>query len=424
MDNRPPLPPRPSTKSNEYLSNSEEVKYDSPDLDKEAKEPPPPYYSPSSAPVLIHSQISDAGPRQSNVLPKPCVVPQTSHTFHGTIYRPFARAYPPDLSQHGISASDFLAFVDGLNQVWLAHPYLQATSATTSLLGLLPLLEIQFAALGVQVAAEYGSIKLSQMRTQAYMKLANEQLFAPKRLRAQILKTKFMMEEAGIPGSVLELPHEGSSGKADRADDTFDNPGDIDTVGKYKSVTGTDGAKRDPQMRRLEAIQDYVLPLTFADSLPLSDNWLKKASEKQERWFSERQNSLLTSKRDKAANLIAEAEVAERELGLQLDEVEALKASAQDRARERLQGPLGESMQGKLIVQEDLEKETKKLDKKRDKLLKEREKRVTKKLRQSEQRIERVEKRETKIAQKVMWVVVTGDDGRGFQNHLWENADC
>ncbi|GES63216.1 hypothetical protein ATEIFO6365_0014026400 [Aspergillus terreus] len=427
MENRPPLPARPSAEAT-FNPGTGRNTPSAWDRDSDTHNPPPPYYSPSSAPVLVHSQISDAGPRQSRILPKPCVVPQTSHTLHGSIYRPFARAYAPDLGDHGISASDFLAFIDGLNEVWLAHPYLQATSAASSLLGFLPLLETQLVAVGVQVAAEYGSVKVSQLRTQAYMKLANEQLFAPRRLRAQVLTTKVMMEEVGIPGEVLELAPV-SSKRDEEGDDVFaDTEGDAgegSSSGKgAKEVKGGSERKYDPQMRRLEAIRDYVLPLTFADALPLSDNWLKRASEKQERVFSEKQNTRLAERREKAAKLAAEAEAIQRELASQLEEVEALKTAARDRANERLQGPLGESMQGQLIVQEDLEKEMKKLNKKTDKLVKEGEKKIGKKLQKSEKRIERAEKREAKIAQKVMWIVVTGDDGRGFQDHLWEDLDC
>ncbi|KAF9887257.1 hypothetical protein FE257_010385 [Aspergillus nanangensis] len=427
MENRPPLPPRPSAKSIETGYETAPEGSGSPSSHSDINNPPP-YYPSSSAPILIHNQVSDTFPRQSTVLPKPCVVPQTSHTLHGTIYRPFARAYPPDLAQNDISPTDFLAFIDGLNEVWLAHPYLQATSATSGLIGLAPLLEVQLVSLGVQIAAEYGSIKLSQMRTQAYMKLANEQLFAPRRLRAQVLKTRAMMEEVGIPGEVLELPAVGSARSDAVKDEVFEDveggsEGSGDSSGREKGKSKSTDQRHDPQVRRMEAIKEFVLPLAFADDLPLADNWLKRATDKQEKWFVEKQNNVLVGRREKATKLASEAMEIERELNEKIGEIEALKTVARDRATERLQGPLGESNQGRLMVQEDLEKEMKKLNKKTDKLAKEKEKRVGKKLLKSEKRIQRVEKRETKIAQKVMWVVVTGDDGRGFQNHLWEDSD-
>lgn len=304
----------------------------------------------------------------------------------------------------------------------------------------MPLLEVQLATLGVQVATEYGSIKLSQMRTQAYLRLANEELFVPRGLRVQVLKTRKMMEVVGVPGEVLELGKGGRDGEGEEVFEDAKGLGSRPSSPSYQSPTmendplGEKGkqpqssspsssSKYDPQLRRMDALQGYVQPLEFDADLPLSENWLKRASEKQARLFASRQNSIFSGKRDKAAKLISEAQEAERELNAKVDEVETAQREVRARARERLEGPLGESMQGRLIVQEDMEKEIRKLDKKMEKLGKEREKRVTRKLQQSQRSIERVEKREMKIAQRVMWVVVTEDDGRGFENHLWEDSD-
>lgn len=320
--------------------------------------------------------------------------------------------------------------------------------------------------LGVQVATEYGSVKLSQMRTQAYLRLANEELFVPRGMRVQVLKTSKMMEVVGVPGDVLELGCGKGREKDGDGEEVFDDRDDVGSIhtptsprppshafgekekekekGKEKEKENEDlsssrptsstkdpfaepstdkQSKYDPQLRRLAALEGYIQPLQFDTDLPLSENWLKRVSEKQSRLFASRQNSIFTGKRDKAAKEISEAQEAEREINAKVAEVEAAQREVRARARERLEGPLGESMQGRLIVQGDLEKEMKKWEKKMDKLNKEREKRVTKKFQQSQRRIERVEKREEKIAQRVMWVVVTEDDGRGFENHLWEDSD-
>ena len=384
-------------------------------------EPLPPY-SLLPEPGLIHNQTDDD---PSARMPKPCVVPresnssdpkdmeanekeETAQTYHGSIYRPFARAYPPDLLPHGITRSDFIAFVDGLNEVWLADPYLQAISVSGNVLNFMPLLETQIVGLGVTIAAEYGSIKLSQMRTEAYLRLANTELFKPKGLRVQILKTWEMMHTAGIPRTVLQLRPAGEDERFEDLDDTNTDKGK--------------GREYDPQLRRMEALKDYVMPLTFDPGRPSFDNWLKQASEKQERFFSERQNSIIRGKREKAAKQVSEAESVERELNRQADELESAKAKATIRAAERLSGPLGESNQGQLWIQEDLEKELKKLDKQVQRVSREKEKKVTRKVQQSERRLHRVEKREHRIVQKVMWIVVSADDGTGFENHLMEHT--
>ena len=89
----------------------------------------PPPYSLLPEPGLTQNQTNDD---LSARMPKPCVVPresissatkgmevnkkeETAQTYHGSIYRPFARAYSPDLLPHRITRSDFIAFVDGLN---------------------------------------------------------------------------------------------------------------------------------------------------------------------------------------------------------------------------------------------------------------------------------------------------------------------
>ncbi|KAE8379376.1 hypothetical protein BDV26DRAFT_170356 [Aspergillus bertholletiae] len=380
------------------------------DQDRGHDEPhlPPPEYTPT---VLVQNQTTHSAFRPSAILPKPVVIPQTSHSIHGSIYRPFARAYAPALEKLGISQTDFLAFVDALNEVWLANPYIQAISTTSAVACFVPLLQLQIAALGVHAAAEYGSIKVSQMRTQAYMRLANEQLFRPRGLRVQVLKTRAMLAEVGIPGEVLELG-EGSVGAA-AGDEEF---GDLE---------GAADGRYDPQLRRMEALREFVCPIVYdqGGGAVTKENWIKKASDKQEKWLTERQNSSIVGKREQAGKWMSEAEEAERQLNLKIEEVERAKEAARERARERLDGPLGESLQGRGMIQDDLQKDLKKLDKTLAKLVKEREKKVTKMMQKGEKRLQRVEKKESRIAQKVMWVVVTGDDGSGFQNHLWEESE-
>lgn len=294
---------------------------------------------------------------------------------------------------------------------------------TGNILNFMPLLETQVVGLGVTLAAEYGAIKLSEMRTQAYLKLANEELFKPCGLRVQVLKTWEMMQEAGIPRTVLQLQPIGEDEKFEdlpQRDQSTLETQEPRQDGQEKGEKEEDGY--DPQLRRMEALKDYVMPVVFDPGRPSSENWLKRASERQEQWFSARQNSIIRGKREKAAKQAREAEAAERELDQQVDELELAKARATSRAAERLDGPLGESNQGRLWVQEDLEKELKKLDKQLQRVNKEREKKVDRRVRKSERQLHRVEKREHRIVQKVMWVVVSEDNGTGFANHLMEHA--
>ncbi|KNG90914.1 hypothetical protein ANOM_000725, partial [Aspergillus nomiae NRRL 13137] len=178
-------------------------------------------------------------------------------------------------------------------------------------------------------------------------------------------------------------------------------------------------------LRRVEALREFVCPIVYEEGGAAAgkDNWIKRASDKQEKWLSERQNSSIVGKREKAGKWMSEAEEAEKQLNVKIEEVELAKEAARARARERIEGPLGESLQGRGMIQDDLDKDLKKLDKTLAKLVKEREKKVTKMMQKGERRLQSVEKKESRIAQKVMWVVVTGDDGTGFQNHLFEESE-
>ncbi|KAE8364535.1 hypothetical protein BDV27DRAFT_172297 [Aspergillus caelatus] len=415
-EKRPPLPTRPSqtltlpeknpTTKDPYLNDTskhQDQDQDQHDHNEPDPNPPPPAYTPT---VLIQNQTTHSAYRPSSILPKPVVIPQTSHSIHGTIYRPFARAYPPALESHGIPKTDFLGFIDGLNQVWVANPYMQALSVGSAAACFVPVLQVQIAALGVYAAAEYGSVKMSKMRTQEYMQVANEELFRPRGLRVQVLKTKVMMSEVGVPGDVLVLGE---------GDEEF---GDLEGGGEKGK------GRFDPQLRRMEALKEFVCPIVYEEWIgEVKENWIKRASEKQEKWLSDRQNSSIVGKRVKAGKLMEEADQADRMIGLKMEEVAHAKMAAEERAKERMAGPLGESLQGRSIIQDDLEKEMKKLDKKLEKILREKEKKVTKIKQKGEQHLQDVEKKESRIAQKVMWVVVTGDDGSGFQNHLCEDSD-
>ncbi|PIG85666.1 hypothetical protein AARAC_007106, partial [Aspergillus arachidicola] len=230
-----------------------------------------------------------------------------------------------------------------------------------------------------------------------------------------VLKTKVMMAEVGIPGEVLEL------GECGGRDEEFGDLECLEDGGKGKEKGN---GKYDPQLRRVEALREFVCPVVYEEGEVGKENWIKRASDKQESWLAERQNSSIVGKREKAGKLMSEADEAERQISLKIEEVARAKVAAEERARERMDGPLGESLQGRGMIQDDLDKEMKKLDKQMEKLMREREKKVTKIMKKGKEHLQKVEKKESRIAQKVMWVVVTGDDGSGFQNHLCEESDA
>ncbi|CAL00867.1 uncharacterized protein An12g09610 [Aspergillus niger] len=329
--------------------------------------------------------------------------PETSTTIHGPSYRPFHLAHSPTLSPL-LPTPTFLTFLNHLNHVWLANPYLQALSATSNILGFIPSLEAQLAALGMQVAAELGTITVSKLRTKMFLREANETVFGPVGLRVRVLGTEGLLRVLGVEGDRLGLG------------EVFDY--DFEQ-GSSKSEGG---GGFDPVRRRMDALREYVAPVVFVDDMAVGNggggDWVRKVAWKQEEWFTQRQNRVLVRRHRRAVRGIGEAEVAEKELLVKMEEVEAEMMAVKGRAVERLSGPLGESLLGRGIVQDDLEKGLKQLQRKMEKLGREREKGVTKRLQQSERTFQRVRKREAKIAQKVIATARSGRTGSACPSDL------
>ncbi|KAF2231907.1 hypothetical protein EV356DRAFT_518117 [Viridothelium virens] len=169
----------------------------------ESIEPPPPY---SLEAVSIQSSSSCSAPRSTSqyVLTKPIVVPQTTKVglIDGGAYASlFARAYCPHLSQLNdpISPQEFLDFVDGLNETFISHPAFQVGQMTGNALTMVPLPPLMWARLSLQVASGMGSTAVSHARVKNYMKIANKKLFAPRGLKAMIMKTTGMIEAVRYP---------------------------------------------------------------------------------------------------------------------------------------------------------------------------------------------------------------------------------
>ncbi|KAK9490094.1 hypothetical protein V1508DRAFT_458063 [Lipomyces doorenjongii] len=89
---------------------------------------------------------------------------------------PFCRAYSRELESHGICCEEFLEFVDKLNVV---------LGLVGSVLGLVPSVSFQIAGAATQAVAKVGVYAVSNCRTESFMKQANRELFAPRRLRVE-----------------------------------------------------------------------------------------------------------------------------------------------------------------------------------------------------------------------------------------------
>ncbi|KAJ5370293.1 uncharacterized protein N7496_006385 [Penicillium cataractarum] len=114
---------------------------------------------------------------------------------------PFVRARAPELEQrYGLSSSELLAFIDGLNESFMANPALQVTNTIGTIVSFVPLQTAQIVGASLNVAAGLGTAGVSMVRTKRYMKQANETIFKPRGLHAQICKTDKMLSQMGMAG--------------------------------------------------------------------------------------------------------------------------------------------------------------------------------------------------------------------------------
>lgn len=286
----------------------------------------------------------------------------------------------------------------------------------------MPSWECQLIAVGIQTAAEYGVLKISKTRTNAYLKAANRELFQPHGLHAQVLQTPEMMTRIGAPETKLKLP------SLESLPDQIDAAQSNGEVGNETAEIRCD----DPRIRRIEALKDYVMPLNFDVPPPMSTkakNWVAKAAEKQENWFAERQNRKLMERRQKAQSILAEAEEQDRlanEEIAQLDEqMTRLRIEADQKIIMLPDTWRGRRKRSKM--EHELKHEVGRLTKEKDKLVREKEKTAEKKMKEGERKMKQVDRREERIAQKVMWVVITKDDGNVYQDDAigmdWERHE-
>ncbi|KAJ5489408.1 hypothetical protein N7539_004298 [Penicillium diatomitis] len=94
-----------------------------------------------------------------------------------------------------------LAFIDGLNEAHMANPFLEATNTIGSLVGMVPLHTAQIVGTSLSVVAGLGTAGVAIVRTKKYMTWANEVIFKPKGLLAQLCKTEKMLGQIGMEGT-------------------------------------------------------------------------------------------------------------------------------------------------------------------------------------------------------------------------------
>ncbi|GAB7326649.1 hypothetical protein MBLNU13_g10613t1 [Cladosporium sp. NU13] len=321
----------------------------------------------------------------------PCVVPQISKPFGSAYASPFTRAYPPSLQTHNITQSDFLAFIDGLNQVFISNPILQGVSAAGSIMQMFhgtPI--VQSVGMGVQLGSDLASAATSYARTRAYLQACNVDLFHPTGLHAAICSTRDMMAKVGHPEERLRLAPLETADDLDR--DTASVEGDqVNGKAEQRAMRPMD----DPRVRRVNALKGYVALLDFnVPAVVPPDNFLAKMGA----WQAQK---AAAKNEEKEAKRRAKSQAKQSGGG----ELRGKDERKLDRKLAKLEKTLDK--EGGKHKERDVRKAQRKYEREEKKIEKKLEKRVGKPEKEKGKGKNRVEDREEKQANKVRWVVIT-----------------
>lgn len=337
----------------------------------------------------------------------PIVIPQITKKIRGAFFSPFIRGYSPELEAHGISKSQFLTILDGLNECFVAHPVFQGLGVAGAVMGFFYGVQpVQWAGLGLQVAAGAASTATSYARTRAYIKAINRDLLHPAALSMTILTTKKMMAKVGYPEDKLKLPPLDLSKIESSTAET-----------KEELTAPTLISSDDPRMRRLKALDGYITPLSLdvPTALPPdTNNFLKKMSANQAARMKRKQEGKLEKRRSKSERLHAKrTRKAERTQARGDQKTQAMAAELErNQARlEKLRVSDDGGSRDAVKMERQVEKKNAKLEQKLAKTEAKVERRLEKRSSRVEKGAGKMDRRETKIANKVRWIVVTRYDG-------------
>ena len=245
---------------------------------------------------------------------------------------------------------------------------------------------IAIAGTGLSAASGLGSAALSYGRARAYMKEANEELFYPRNLQAEVLKTKDMMQRVGFLEQRLRI---GSSnaGAGMQQQSSYMGAG----TWHYHPMETAQGDV-SIFIRRSMALQGYISELDYNVPPPTSDseNMFKRLGEKQAARQAEKQREKLAKKHREAHGGKERAKMEEK-----IEEFEHKLEQARNKD--------GEVSKKVKEIEKDILKERRKGEKK---VMEEQEYVMEKGTKQ--------DRKEEKVANRVRWIVISMlKDGEG-----------
>ncbi|USW48321.1 hypothetical protein Slin15195_G016400 [Septoria linicola] len=347
----------------------------------------PPPYSPSSL-DNIH------GPRPypdiGRIVPGDCSLrsypdptsPDSSPADTISTYSPAANEKSfPRLAEYGISRSDFLTFIDELNEHWVANPALDGVRLVGTIMGQfhgLPV--VQLVGTGVEIGAGVSSAATSIARSKMYFKAINTKLFHLVGLHAQTCSTKEMLAKIGHSGEELKLaPVEMA--------DQLGGSAIVDESGHSSTLA----VAEDSRMRRMKALEGYAAPLDFnVPETVAPRNLLKKMGHAHAEHMVKKQTKREVRKRAEDADDRDKKTIkADKETRRALERVEEAEEKGQDRVRK------------------EFEKEEKRLIKEIDKEQQKCDRELKKQSQKSAKDVAKPKDREEEATQKIQWVVIT-----------------
>ncbi|KAJ7598804.1 hypothetical protein C8J56DRAFT_174356 [Mycena floridula] len=168
--------------------------------------------------LLVRSYLPQELSRHNVVvtgLELPLCIPQIGPAFSS----PFARGYNALLGPAvGISQSELLQFIDGLNLALTASPPLRVVDVVGMGIGFVPYHWTIIAGAAMQAAAQTGMRILSKTMTDRYLRAANLHLFNPRGLSVRIFTAAGMM-------ALLTSTEQADKSKSDKAKATLNKVG-------------------------------------------------------------------------------------------------------------------------------------------------------------------------------------------------------
>ncbi|KAH7371480.1 hypothetical protein BKA66DRAFT_443946 [Pyrenochaeta sp. MPI-SDFR-AT-0127] len=201
-----------------------------------------------------------------------------------TLGSPFLRAYPLELQTFDIPTATFLQFLDGLNRVIVVSPPVDVLGLVGSAVGLVPEPTAQIVGGAVEATAAATGYGMSKIRSETFIRQANEEIFAPRGLRVDIVKLDVVALVARIP--ILD------------ADGKITN--ETSLLPPIDGGLGTLGLTS--QQRRLAALASWTGPLELmpSEEVIVPDSFFSKMNAKASERQCAKEEAEMQKKRKKA----------------------------------------------------------------------------------------------------------------------------